>query len=401
MNSHFFSSNRDKLMSLLDADLVIVTAYTKQQNTGDTAHIFRQEPNFWYLTGVEQADWQLVIDGRQGRTWLIAPDVDDMHQLFDGSLSYAAAKGVSGVDEIINQKDGEKLLKSLATNHSAVCSLGTPSYKRYVDFTLNPAPELLNKRLKKLFGDVKDCQKELAKLRAIKQPEEITAIKNALDISMSALENAKKKVAPGTYEYEVEAELALEYRRHNARHAFEPIIAGGKNACTLHYVSNSDRLEESNLALLDTGASKQYYSGDITRTYAVGSLTERQRAVHAAVENTLKQTVLFLKPGVSLKEYLNKTDAIMKDALLSLGLMKNQKDITSYRKYFPHAISHGLGLDVHESLGGFKTFQPGMVLTVEPGIYVPEEGIGVRIEDNILITEQGHENLSANLSTDY
>lgn len=276
-----------------------------------------------------------------------------------------------------------------------------PSYKKYIDFTLNPAPECLQKKLKKLFVEVKDCQKELAKLRAIKQAEEITAIKSALGISVSALEQTKKKIAPGAYEYEIEAELIYHYRRHSATHAFEPIVASGKNACTLHYVSNKDRLEENSLVLIDTGASKGHYSGDITRTYAVGSLNSRQQAVHVAVENALRQIILLLKPGISIKEYLNEADVIMKDALLSLGLMKNQKDITSYRKYFPHAISHGLGLDVHESLGGFKTFQPGMVLTVEPGIYVPEEGIGVRIEDNILITEQGHENLSANLSTDY
>ena len=141
-------------MSLLGADVVVLTAYTKQQNTGDTPHVFKQEPNFWYLTGIEHADWQLVICREQNKAWLIAPEIDAVHQLFDGSLSHIAAKEISGVDGILTQKEGDELLEDLAQNGSIVCSLGPLPYEKHIDFTLNPAPELLRKKLRKLFGRV-------------------------------------------------------------------------------------------------------------------------------------------------------------------------------------------------------------------------------------------------------
>jgi Xaa-Pro aminopeptidase len=138
------------------------------------------------------------------------------------------------------------------------------------------------------------------------------------------------------------------------------------------------------------------YAADITRTYAVGTPTDRQRAVHAAVETAHKAILALLKPGLSFAAYLSEVDQIMKQSLDSIGLLKTDSD---YHRYFPHAISHGLGLDVHESLGGHEALKPGMILTVEPGIYIPEEKIGVRIEDDILITEDGHRNLSGALPT--
>lgn len=185
-----------------------------------------------------------------------------------------------------------------------------------------------------------------------------------------------------------------------ATHAFEPIVASGKNACTLHYTSNNDRLRTDQLVLFDIGARLHGYPGDITRTYAVGEPTKRQSEVHMAVRQAEQQIIELVRPGLALTEYIAAVDSIMKNALLLLGLMKNLDDTTAYRRYFPHAVSHGLGVDVHDRLGGYTEFQPGMVLTVEPGIYIPEEGIGVRIEDNIVITEKGSHNISAALSTD-
>ncbi|MBC7565055.1 M24 family metallopeptidase, partial [Candidatus Saccharibacteria bacterium] len=148
--------------------------------------------------------------------------------------------------------------------------------------------------------------------------------------------------------------------------------------------------------LLDIGARLNGYPADITRTYAHGDVSDRHKAVHLAVETAHHKIIALLKPGLNVKDYFHKVDKIMLVALHDLGLLKVEED---YRKYFPHSISHGLGIDVHDSLGGPEAFQPGMVLTVEPGIYIPEEGIGVRIEDDILITENGHENLSAGLPT--
>ena len=155
-------------------------------------------------------------------------------------------------------------------------------------------------------------------------------------------------------------------------------------------------LRDGELILLDVGASVDGYAADITRTYAKGDVSDRFAHVHLEVEKAHKKIIRLLKPGLAVKEYMTQVDVIMKQALTNVGLLNDEKD---YRKYFPHSISHGLGIDVHDSLGNPNTFKPGMVLTVEPGIYITEEGIGVRIEDDILITESGHENLSEMLPT--
>jgi Xaa-Pro aminopeptidase len=152
--------------------------------------------------------------------------------------------------------------------------------------------------------------------------------------------------------------------------------------------------------LLDIGARAGGYAADITRTYAYGEPTKRQIEVHAAVRDAQQQIIQLIQPNVTVEQYQREVDTIMADALLRIGLMSNRDDTENYHKYFPHAISHGLGVDVHDSLGSPKYLLPGMVLTVEPGIYIPEEGIGVRIEDDILVTSSGNENMSRRLSTD-
>lgn len=162
---------------------------------------------------------------------------------------------------------------------------------------------------------------------------------------------------------------------------------------------NDGDITPDGLLLIDAGALDGEYAADITRTYAMGVPTNRQRQVHAAVEEAHRLIIELIKPGVALKSYLASVDEIMKNALIQVELLKDRNDDDTYRKYFPHAISHGLGIDVHESLGGYKEFMPGMVLTVEPGIYIPEEGIGIRIEDDILVTKTGNENLSRALPT--
>jgi Xaa-Pro aminopeptidase len=151
--------------------------------------------------------------------------------------------------------------------------------------------------------------------------------------------------------------------------------------------------------VIDIGARINGYAADVTRTYAIKP-SKRQQAVHAAVQNVHQRIIELLKPGLLVADYARTVDEIMKDALQTLGLLDRRDDETTYRKYFPHAVSHGLGVDVHDRLGSPRYFEPGMVITVEPGIYIPEEGIGVRIEDDILITETGHDNLTRKLSTD-
>ena len=399
--NEFFIGNRRQLTTKLSGGIVVMTAYGAMQRSNDMSFDFEQEANFWWLTGIEAPDWWLIIDSTRHKSWLAAPTISQAHQIFDGSVSPEQAKVTSGVDAVVTHDEALSLLRELAKKHSTVYTLGDQPHAEYLDFVLNPAPKKLHETLTRLFNSVQDCRKDLAQLRAIKQPAEITAIKKAIKLTASAFEQVKPVLPSLKYEYEIEAEFSYYFRRHGAKgHAYDPIVAAGKNACTLHYVDNSAKLAKSELLLLDIGAKVDGYAADITRTYALGRPTKRQVEVHGAVQLAQRQVIQLLSPGVSVREYHEKGEKIMKTALLQLGLMTNHDDDERFHMYFPHAMSHGLGVDVHDSLGGPEVFLPGMVLTVEPGIYIPEEGIGVRIEDDILITETGHLNLSAKLSTD-
>jgi Xaa-Pro aminopeptidase len=400
MDDSFFSGNRKRLIDSLNGGIAVFSAYTKMQGSSDTATSFEQEANFWWLSGVSAPGWWLIMDGLSGKSWLVAPEITDSHELFDGSLSPEQALDISGADGVYKHDEATERLRGLAKKHPLVYTLGEPSYARYVDFTLNPAPKKLRGLLERTFTTVQDCRKELARLRAIKQQAELTAIAKAATLTVETFAEVKESLASCRYEYEAEAELTYRFRRRGSTHAFEPIVASGKNACTLHYIENSGVIGKQHLVLIDAGARLHGYPADITRTYAMGDPTKRQAAVHKAVQDAERQIIALLGPELKIEDYGRSADRIMKDALISLGLMRSHEDDKNYRRYFPHAISHGLGVDVHDSLGGWKYLQPGMVLTVEPGIYIPEEGIGVRIEDDVVITADGRRNLSHRLSTD-
>lgn len=395
----FFVGNRRELITACEGGLVVLTAHTLMQLTADSAAPFRQDANFWYLTGIDEPDWWLIVDGTHAKSWLVSPRVSELRQVFDGVLSSADAQAISGVDEVIFRDEAETLLRDLARKHSVVHTLGKDPHAEYYDFTLNPAQHEMWQRLDRIFHSVQDCRSKIARLRAIKQPEEVRAIKRAVELTQNAFMSVKDALHEFTHEYQVEAMFSYSFRNNNAQHAYDPIIAAGRNACTLHYVRNNTRLPHDGLVLMDVGARINGYAADITRTYAVGSPTPRQRAIHAAVRRAHQEIIDTLRPGYSVREYQDNVNAIMKEALRSIGLLTVDDDAV-YRRYFPHAISHGLGIDVHDSLGSPTVFEPGMILTVEPGVYIPEESIGVRIEDDILITEKGHQNLSRALLTD-
>jgi len=395
MNRDFFRRNRQSLMGKIDSKLVVVAGNVALQRSNDAAFAFAQEANFWYLTGINDAQWRLVIENE--KSWLIAPDIDEVHRIFDGGLSHDDAQDMSGVDEVISFQAGETLLATLLQTHEQVGSLGSDPHEEYYDFSLNPGPIVLLEFLRKQGATVEDIRRPLARLRAIKQPAEIAVMRQAIAVTIAGFERIKDKLDTYHYEYEIEADFTHAFVSAGASgHAYDPIVAAGKNACTLHYVKNQAKLKPGEFVLLDIGASIDGYAADISRTYAYGDISDRQRTVHAAVEQAHLAIIELLRPGLAIAEYFAAVDDIMKRALTSLDLLQTESD---YRKYFPHSISHGLGIDVHDSLGGPKELQVGMVLTVEPGIYIPEEGIGVRIEDDILITETGHENLSQKLST--
>lgn len=381
----------------LSDKVTVLTASDSLQRSNDLAFPYEQESHFFYLTRIQEPGWLLIIDGIKKKSWLIAPNISDMHLIFDGALDHETAKHLSGVDEIMSDEAGEQLLKQLAGMHDIVYSIDEHPHQEYFSFVVNPAQARLLKKLRVMFKTVKDVRPELDALRAVKSDDEIGVIQRAIYVTLEGFEAVRQSLEQATHEYQLEAILTHAFRSKGAAgHAYDPIVASAGNACTLHYVHNNDQLPENGLVLIDAGARVNGYCADITRTYAIGTPTERQIAVHAAVEKAHHAIIALLGPGKSVKEYQERVDEIMIEALKTLDLYKKPED---YRKYFPHAISHGLGIDVHDSLGAPTHFKPGMVLTVEPGIYIPEEGIGVRIEDDILITDEGAKNLSGALST--
>ncbi len=396
MDGSFFQHNRARALEAI-ADpkgVIVVSAYASMQRSGDAPARFTQESNFYWLSGVVEPDWVLVIEPEV--SWLIAPQVDAVHELFDGSLAHEDALSMSGVDHVRSFAEGHARLSELAGNGVTVYSVGEDPRAGHYGFILNPAPIELWKKLEQDFTKAIDSRKTFARLRAIKSDKEISAIEAAVALTVESFRTVREKLSELEYEYQVEAIYNRMFRETGAGgHAYDPIIAAGAAACTLHYIKNSAQLPGNGLLLIDAGASVHGYAADITRTYAVGNPSDRERAVHAAVESAHNQIIGLIHPGLAVKDYSDQVDEIMKGALRSLNLLQSKDD---YRRYFPHAISHGLGVDVHDSMGGLEHFEPGMVLTVEPGIYISEEGIGVRLEDDILVTESGARNLSADLS---
>lgn len=398
MHSDFFAGNRRSLVKSLHGGLVVLGAYTGMQAQNDSAATFHQEANFWYLTGIDWPDWLVIIDGASGDEWLVAPTVDQSHQTFDGVLDFTRATATSGIRKILSRDDGVALLHKLARKHSIVHTIDNPPYAEHFGFALNPNITATKRILERIFGKVIDCQKDLAKLRAIKQPAEIAAMRRAIALTVKTFQEVATGFADFRTEYEIDAQFTYRFRQANATHAYAPIVAGGLNACTLHYDANADKIGLRDMVVMDIGARVDGYAADITRTYAKRP-TSRARQVYEAVESAHHEIIGLIQPGLALVDYSAKVDEIMKRALNGLGLLADLSDVTTYRKYFPHAVSHGLGIDVHDSLGGARYLEPGMVLTVEPGVYIPEESIGVRIEDDILVMESGRENLSSKLST--
>lgn len=391
------TARRAQFRTARDDAPLILTAYDEMQLSADMAAPFRQQSAFLWMTGISHPQWRyLEIAGVE---YLVYPDVTETQALFDGGLSREEAMQRSGISQVIDRKRATALLNDAAKTYEKIYALGADPYQKYHSFTPNSAQKYLMKQLAPLFPETDDCWPIIKKCMALKDEAALTATKEAVAVTCSAFQAVKEKLKANTYnyEYEIEADLCHAFRYAGTQgEAYETIVASGLNACTLHYSTNAMALQKNSLVLIDAGALVDGYAADITRTYAVGTPTERQKAVHAAVEAAHQAIIQSLRPGLSFKEYESIVDATMKNALNTLGLLNKPSD---YRKYFPHAVSHGLGLDVHESLGGHKTLVPGMVLTVEPGIYIPEEGIGVRIEDDILITDTGYSNLSGDLPT--
>lgn len=396
--SNFFSGNRQKLRQQAGADnLFVITAQSLLQRSGDTTYPFRQDSNFFYLTGVNEPDVVLVMTGSEA--FLILPKRSKVATIFGGSINCDEIAKISGIKTILDHREGWERYKKLQQSRKSVYTLSQapPKVTGVDSFYTNPTRRSLLQKLKRLNPRIefKDLRPTLSSMRQIKQPEEIEAIKRAIAITGEGFKRARAALANGASEFEIEAVFDRVFKENRATHGYQPIVAGGERACVLHYIRNDQPLVPKEVCLLDVGAEYHNYAADITRTYCLEA-SDRQQAVMESVRRVQTEAIKLLKPGLAWKAYGKQVEQLMGSELLALGLIKDPST-EAIRTYFPHGISHSLGLDVHD-VCDYKTIQENMVITVEPGIYIPEEGIGVRIEDDVLITKTGAKNLSASVS---
>lgn len=404
-SSNFFTGNRRRLRQAVkhDAPIVITANGLLQKGSIDSAYLFYQDADFWYLTGIDEPDIILVIDGDD--EYLIVPERPAIREAFDGAVTAGPLKARSGVKAVLDGREGwERLEKLLKKSTQAVTPLAPPAYVDRYGIYANPAKAHLaaelrarNNRLKLL-----DARPALARLRMIKQPVELQAMQSAIDITTETLKEVFKPAQRSKYshEYELEADITRGFRRRGASgHSFEPIIAGGKRACTLHNVANDGVLASGELVVVDVGAEVEHYAADITRTISLGTPSKRQRQVHEAVLEVQRFALDLLRPGIAFEDYERQVRQYMGEQLQGLGLIKNNTP-RGVQKYYPHGTSHFIGLDVHDAGDHDVPLAPGVVVSCEPGIYIPEEGIGIRIEDDVLITETGNKVLTSKLPRD-
>lgn len=397
--AEFFRSNRQALAARVQADVpIVVAANGLLQRGGDSSYAFTQDANFWYLTGIDEPDIILVMDGSD--EFLIVPAREHTRETFDGAIDTKGLSERSGIRRIVDETTGWKHLDQLLNRRGKVSlPAAAPAYLEHYGMYSNPARARVTDRMQRHSDELQlmDIRTDLARLRMIKHPIELQALQQAIDITGQTLNEllTATNIQKYQHEYQLEADIARGFRFHGGRgHSFEPIVAGGKNACTLHNVANDAPLHTKDLIVVDVGAEYQHYAADITRTICFGKPTNRQRAICDAVAEIQSYALSLLAPGTNLRQYEQTVARRMGQELKSLGLIKTASQ-ANIRQYFPHATSHFLGLNVHDVGDYTQTLQPGVVLTCEPGIYVPDEGIGVRLEDDILITETGNRVLSA------
>jgi Xaa-Pro aminopeptidase len=398
----FFRGNRERLRQLFVGTApIVVTANGLLQMAADEAYPFHQDRNFWYLTGIDEPGIILVMD--KDREYLIVPPREKVREQFDGAISPENLSEISGVGDVYYEKDGWKKLSTCIKKSPTVATLAAnPKFMAQYGIFSNPARMELIDRLKESSPNFKivDLRRHLSQMRMVKQPVEIAAIQRAIDITADAIQEVTRpsRLAKYTHEYEVEADLTRAFRRAGSRgHAFSPIVSGGDRACTLHQSRNEMPLASDELLLMDIGAEYHNYAADLSRTVSLsGRPSKRQQQVYNAVVAAQDFAFSLLKPGVKIRDYENQVEHFIGEKLRELGLIKSINS-EQVRRYYPHASSHFLGLDVHDAGDYDAPLAPGVLITVEPGIYIPDEGIGVRIEDNVLITETGYKNLSAKL----
>ncbi len=403
IDKRLFIRNRKRFAEQLEKKSISVfNSNDIMPTSADGTHGFIQQTDLFYLSGIDQEESTLVIcpDAREEkfREILFVKETNEKIALWEGhKYSKDEAMAVSGIKSVYWNHEFENVFNPLVFESDKIY-LNTNEHLR-ADRSVEIRDARFRQWCRKCFPlhHYRRLAPIMHDLRAVKSTQELELIKKACSITDKAFRRLLGYIKPGVWEFEIEAEIYHEFIRNRSRGpAFQTIVASGADSCTLHYVKNDKQCRDGDLVLIDFGAEYANYAADVTRTVPVnGKFSKRQKEVYKAVLKVQKAAIKLLKPGNTMEKYTRKIGRIMEAELIRLGLLKaaevkKQSDNEPlYKKYFPHGISHHLGLDVHDYGNRYRKFEPGMVFTCEPGIYINDEGIGIRIENDILITKDG------------
>ena len=418
---NFLERRSELSKKVLDDSAIIVASSPVKSRISDTDYLYRQDSNFYYLSGYEEPESILLIRpyAKKDNFIIFCRDRDPLKEQWDGFRSgQTGAVQDFGADKSLSISSVDSLMpellegtKNIYYSMSSPCGLDQRINTWLDQIRLNtragaePPQNLLS------------LDSVIHEMRLLKSDEEIEVMKQAAEITTEAHIRAMKAVKPGMFEYQLEAEYLYAFNKNGARApAYNSIVGGGNNACILHYVENNSELKDGDVVLVDAGCEYKYYASDVTRTFPVnGSFTEEQKQIYSVVLEAHKQSMDQLKPGNKWNLAHEKSVEVIVEGLIDLGIIKSSKqeaiDTGEYSKYYMHRIGHWLGMDVHDvgsykRDGDWRDLEPGMVMTIEPGIYILNslegvedkwKGIGVRIEDDVLVTKKGFEVLTPDI----
>ena len=388
-----YLNRRKKLISKIEDGIIILFSGRKILKSADEAYPFEVDKNFYYLTGLDQDETYLIMSKNNERIFTL-PNDENLARWVGYNFTIEEVKNISSCEDVETNENIENVLNKIALENKHI----------YLDLTESSFLGGINQgeRLKKLLLSknsnlvIEDISKEILALRAVKDQDEINALRHSILITKLALEEVMKKMKSFTNEKEAQAffEERIASLGH-ARTSFPTIAAAGFNATILHYSDNNQQFNNEDMILMDLGACINYYNADITRTYPhLGKYNELQKTIYNIVLNCNKKIINLIKPGITIKFLQDQTKKILYEGLKRNDLIENEDELIEY--YF-HNISHHLGLDTHDPMARLVPLQEGNVITVEPGLYIRKLGIGIRIEDDVLVTSTGSENLSKDI----
>ena len=417
MNNRYIQ-RRNQLGAMLPKNsAVVIAGASTQYRNADSSHAFRQDSNFWYLSGFNEAESTLVLlinEENDVQSIAFVPEKNELKEIWDGyRAGPEGAMQDHGFDLAFNNTEINDRLPDLLAGHNQVYYPVGKSKTLDADI-IDWIKSAKSKDRHSSAIDIADASSKVGNQRLIKDEDEIEIMRKACKISAEAHVEAMKFVKPGMTEQEIEAFYQYEFSKRGGRFsAYTPIVAGGENACVLHYVENSKPLKDGELLLVDAGCEFELYASDITRTYPInGKFTEPQLAIYEVVLEAQLKSIEAISINNNVMDAQIISEKVITQGLIDLGILQGSMDelheAGAFRDFYMHKIGHWLGIDVHDAGdymedGDYMKFKPGMITTVEPGIYISSsadvedkwKGIGIRIEDDILVTANGNENLTA------